>query len=158
MSVPPAEKNITRWFICIPWPFKSSKRRRLGFSSYVWTKPKQRLGRSSGIGFAADHFEVRLLVFPLPHIATVNADRQRRLGTRQCCPLPGAALNETYPFIAQGCFCSFSDPVQVIAYTGRIERFSYRQRVLEQVRGQFKGDQRSPLGLQIQSFGRYMLI
>jgi hypothetical protein len=101
-----------------------------------------------GHRFADDHFEVRLLVFPLPHIATVNADRQRRLGTRQCCPLPGAALNETYPFIAQGCFCSFSDPVQVIAYTGRIERFSYRQRVLEQVRGQFKGDQRSPFGLQ----------
>jgi hypothetical protein len=48
----------------------------------------------------------RLLVFPLPHIATVNADCQRRLGARQCCPLPGAAFNETHPLIAQGCFCS----------------------------------------------------
>ena len=58
----------------------------------------------------------RLLVFPLPHIATVNANRQRRLGTRQCCPLPGAAFNETYPFIAQGCFCSLGNPVQIVAY------------------------------------------
>ena len=48
--------------------------------------------------------------------------------------------------------------MQMIAYPGRIDGFSYRQRVLEQVRGQFKGDQRSPLGLQIQSFGRYVLV
>lgn len=38
------------------------------------------------------------------------------------------ALEETsvHPLIAQGCFCSLSDPVQMIAYSGRIDGFSYR--------------------------------
>jgi hypothetical protein len=48
------------------------------------------------------------------------------LGMRQCCPFPGAALNETHPLIAQSRFRSLGDPVQIIAYTGRIYSFRYR--------------------------------
>jgi hypothetical protein len=46
-----------------------------------------------GHRFADDHFEVRLLVFPLPHIATVNADRQRRLGRGNAAHCLGQPLN-----------------------------------------------------------------
>ena len=49
MSAPPSEKNFTCWFICIPCSFSSSKSRRLGFLSYVWTNPKRRSGTSSDI-------------------------------------------------------------------------------------------------------------
>jgi hypothetical protein len=74
--------------------------------------------------------------------------RERSPGMRQGCPFPRTALNETHPLIAQSRFRPFSDPVQMIPHTGRIDCFGYRPRVFQQVGGQFKGDQRTPLGLQ----------
>ena len=65
----------------------------------------------------------------------------------------GFAAENVFGFTLTG----LGDPVQLIAHAGRTDGFGHRQRVFEQVRGQLKGDQRCPLGLQTQAFGRHVL-
>jgi hypothetical protein len=43
--------------------------------------------------FASDHLEMFLV--PAPHVASVNADRERAIRWRQLVPIPLAAFHET---------------------------------------------------------------
>ena len=78
-----------------------------------------------------DNLEVMLLGVPVPHIAPVDAHRDRPIRDGEGAPIAGAPRDKTPLFVAQCCFTTFSDFQGIVAHGLHVERDIEGQKIFE---------------------------
>ena len=78
-----------------------------------------------------DDLEVVLLGLPVPHIAPVDAHRDRPIRDGKIAPIARAPGDETPLFLAQLCFTAFGDLQGIVAHGLDVERDIEGQKIRE---------------------------
>lgn len=92
-------------------------------------------------GFAHDHFEVRLLVIPLPEVAAINPDGERGRRPRQSGPFPRTPVDKGTLLFAEPGLGPFCHTPQMVVHAGGADMGTGWQYVTKKLCGKFKGDQ-----------------
>jgi hypothetical protein len=101
-----------------------------------------------GHGLADHDLDVALFVVPVPDVAAIEADDDRRL--RERLALARTTVKATRRLAAAVGVVTGSDLVQVAANGAGIGGAADRQHLIQQLGSQAEGDQRGPFGFQIE--------